>query len=215
MGLIASDKGSGDFEIVDAGVYQAICQSVIDLGTHKSKNYDKWNQLVLLTFELPTERIQIEKDGKTKDLPRVVSRRFTLSLAETSHLRPFLESWRGVAFSPKDLEGFDISKLLGVNCQINIVHNVVGPKTYANIATAMPLMKNMPRLQPENPVLYYSIEEHGTNIPSELHDWQRNIILESREFSDTIANETGQQNEEWGDHGDGPPVPTDDDSIPF
>lgn len=210
MGLMASDKGSGDFEIVPAGVYQAVMQSVIDLGTHKSKNFDSWNHQVLFTFELPTERIQLERDGKVEDLPRVVSRRFTLSLSDKSHLLPFLQSWRGVAFTPKEREGFDISTLLGVNCQINIVHNTVGSKTYANIATAMPLMKNMPRLQPENPVLYYSIEEHGMNIPGELHDWQRNIIMESREF-----NETGQQQEEWGDQGDGPPVPTDDDDIPF
>jgi hypothetical protein len=35
------------------------------------------------------------------------------------------------------------------------------------------------------------------------------VDFNSREF-----NETGQQHQEWGDQGDGPPVPTDDD-VPF
>ena len=209
MPLTASDKGGKDFPIVPSGVFQAVCQSVIDLGTQYNKEYDNWSHKVLITWELPTERIQVEREGEDVDMPRVVSRRFTLSLHSKSAFRPFLESWRGMAFNAVDLMGFDISKLLGVNCQLNIVHNTVGDKTYANVATAMPLLKGMPKLQPENPELYYSIEDHGLNIPDEIHDWQKKIIMESREF-----NETGQQNEEWGDRGNGPPVDEADD-VPF
>jgi len=201
MPLTASSKGSSDFEIIEPGVYQGVCQAVIDLGTQHNQKWGQYQHKVMLTWELPTERIQIEKDGEAQDLPRVISRRFTLSLSEKSLLRPFLESWRGIAFTPQELIAFDISKLLGANCQLNIIHNDYEGKTYANVSTAMPLLKGTPKLTAQNEMIYYSMEDHGLSIPEGVHDWQKKIIMESMEW-----NETGQQNEEWGDKGDGPPI---------
>jgi hypothetical protein len=213
MGLIASDKGGGDFEIMDAGVYVAVCYCVVDLGTQHNPKWDQWQKKVMIGWEIPDERIDIEKDGEKKNLPRVISRKFTLSLSDKGYLKPFLESWRGQPFTFKELVAFDISKLMGVNCQLNVIHNSYEGKTYANVATAMPLMKGIDRREPENPVVYYSMEDHGLSIPDNVYDWQKKIIMESQEW-----NETGQQNEEWGDKGDGPPIdnnPVEDEQIPF
>ena len=212
MPLTASDKGGGDFEIMDAGVYVAACYCVVDLGTQHNQKYDQWQKKVLLGFEIPDERIDIDEDGTKVSKPRVISRRFTCSLSPKGFLRPFLESWRGKKFSFEEEAGFDISKLLKVNCQLNIIHNSYEGKTYANIAAAMPLMKGIDRRDPENPIIYYSMEDHGLSIPDTVYDWQKKIIMESKEY-----NETGQQNEEWGDagnaHADRPPI--DDTDIPF
>ncbi len=47
-------------------------------------------------------------------------------------------------------EGFDIEKLVGKNCLINIVHNTKGDKTYANISGVMALPKGTEQMIPEN-----------------------------------------------------------------
>ena len=211
MPFTASSSGGGDFEIIDAGVYVAVCYCVVDTGTHENATWKKWFRKGIIGFEIPDERIEIEKDGVKKDLPRVVSREFTISLAETGYLRPFLESWRGKKFTFEEEAGFDISKLLGVNCQLNIIHETSkkNGKTYANIATAMPLAKGIPHREPENELIYYSMEDHKLSIPEGVYPWMVKKIEASREF-----NETGQQNEEWGDQGSGPPINEADD-IPF
>jgi len=210
MGLIASDTGGGDYDLIEPGVYVAVCYCVVDLGTQHNSKYDQWQHKVMIGWEIPDERIEIEQDGEKVSKPRVISRRFTLSLSSKSLMKPFLESWRGQPFSFEEMVAFDISKLLRVNCQLNVIHNSYEGKTYANVAAAMPLIKGIERREPENPVIYYSMEDHQLNIPPEVYDWQKKIIMESREF-----NETGQQNEEWGDQGAGPPPPTEEDHIPF
>jgi hypothetical protein len=212
MGLTASDKGGGDFEILDAGVYVAVCYCVVDLGTQHNVKYDQWQHKVMLGYEIPDERIEIEKDGQMKDLPRVISRQFTLSLSDKGYLKPYLESWRGKKFTFEEQVSFDISKLLKANCQLNVIHNEYEGKTYANITTAMPLIKGIERRDPENPLIYYSMEDHGLNIPEEVYDWQKKIIMKSKEYNEIGQQVDGRENNNWP--GATPPVP-DDDQIPF
>jgi len=64
-------------------------------------------------------------------------------LHEKSALRKDLESWRGKKFTRDEEMGFDIERLIGVNCLLNITHNEVGDRTYANIVSIMPLAKGM------------------------------------------------------------------------
>jgi hypothetical protein len=71
---------------------------------------------------------------------------YTASLHEKAKLRKDLESWRGRAFTPEELKGFDLEKLIGANCQIQVVHAKVGEKVYANVAAIVPLSKNQPKL---------------------------------------------------------------------
>ena len=120
MGLMANDKGGGmDFDPIPAGVHHAEGWAVIDLGTQHNPKFNQDQHKVCIGWELPSERIQIEDNGAEIDKPKVISRIFTLSLSEKSHLRPFLESWRGRPFSPQELLGFDISQ--------NIFLTIFGP----------------------------------------------------------------------------------------
>ena len=203
MGLIASDKGGKDFDPIKEGLHPAVCYGVIDLGQQYDEKWSKWTQKVLLQWELPEQRIEIEG----ADLPRATSRIFTLSLDKKSLLRPFLESWRGTAFSVEHLAGFDISKLAAVSCQLQILHNVVGDKTYANVQAAMPYSGE--KIVPENPVVVYCIEER--DIPESIPDWIKDKIRESKEHSEgdgeIMENEDIRQ--EPPEHGE----PRDD--IPF
>ena len=84
---------------------------------------------------------------------------------------------------------------------IQIIHTSKDGKTYANISAILPLMKNMQAREAENPIQYYSIEEHGLNIPEGTPKWVHDIILASEEFGQAQGGDDGY-------------VPTDDD-VPF
>ena len=182
MPLLASDKGGKGFDPVAEGVHNAVCYSVVDLGHHLDEKFGKRNHNILITWELPSERIEIEKDGVKHNLPRAISKKYTLSLNEKANLRKDLQTWRGRVFTEKELEGFDIKNLLGKSCMIQVIHNKKGDKTYANITAIMLLMKGVAPLTPENPLVFYSMEDHRDQIPKEVPEWVRDIIKTSDEF---------------------------------
>jgi hypothetical protein len=169
-----------------------------------------------IAFQLPTERIEIEVEGERLDKPRVISKFFTVSLHEKSALRGFLESWRGRQFSPSELQGFDISNLIGANCQVNVIHKIKknGSKR-ADIGSVMPLSKGMKKYSIEGEKLYFSWEDHGYDIPDEIPDGIKQMIMRSREY-----NELGQRNDSpntvtndpgWED----PPIDAYEEDVPF
>lgn len=205
MGLIAKDKGGG-FEPVEAGVHHAICYGVVDLGTQYSEKYNNDAHKVLLLWELPFERINI--DGK--DLPRAISRMFTLSLHAKSKLRECLESWRGRAFTEKELEGFDLKNLIKANCQLNVIHNNNGAgKTYANVSAVMPLPKGTAKRELENQVLYFSFDD-GMEVPDHMPEWISKIIIESSEWN-SAGNEPVELERQMSKNG----ITSNEDDIPF
>lgn len=211
MGLIASDSGGKDFPPTEAGVHPAVCYAVIDIGTQPSNNplYADTHRCIII-WELPMLRLDIEVDGEQVDKPRVISRELTVSLSDKSHMRPLLESWRGRPFNTQELLSFDLKNLIGVNCLLNVVHKETNGKTYANVVAAMPLAKGMPKLQPENETIFYSMEDHGLKFPEIIPAWIQKKIMNSVEY-----NQTGQMND-WpdenpADYREGPV----DDDCPF
>ena len=76
-----------------------------------------------------------ETHGRRFDVARV----YTLSLHERAALRKDLESWRGRKFTEMELDGFDLEKLLGVNAQVAVTHDLGDDGTiYANVSTVVP-----------------------------------------------------------------------------
>ena len=142
MAIMAS-AGGGDgkaFAPAPAGVHQAVCVDVVDLGILDViwQGLSKQQHKINVAWQIAEDR----DDGK----PFLVFKRFTLSLHEKSGLRKDLESWRGKQFTRDEELGFDIERLIGVNCLLNITHNQVGDRTYANIVSIMPLVKGMPMI---------------------------------------------------------------------
>lgn len=184
MPLIAKDKGGTDYEPLAGGMHHAVCYGIVDLGTQPTNNPQfKPSRKVAFLWEVPSERIQFEKDGVKKDLPRGISAIFTLSLSQKSKLRPMLESWRGRPFTSAELDGFDLTHVLGANCFLNVVHNHKGDKTYANVASVNPLVKGTAKLKAENPLLFFSMNDCGEKItvPAEVPDWLKAKIMQSEE----------------------------------
>lgn len=203
MGLTAKEGGGSGFVLVSEGVHRAVCYSIYDLGTHRDDKYQKDVHKALLIWELPDERIDIEKDGKMQNLPRVISKKYTLSLGEKAILRKDLQTWRGRAFTAEELKGFDLKNVLGKLCQLQVIHNSKGEKTYANIGAIIPMPKGAAVFKPENPVHFYSMQDSGVDIPEGTPNWVVEEIHESEEWGQM----TGQATEEQ--------PPYDESDVPF
>jgi len=185
---VATNKG-GDFTPVPAGIHHAICYAVIDLGTQPSQMYAP-SRKVLLIWELPHERDDFKdnKTGAVKNLPRVISKEYTLSTGTKSNLRKELESWRGKPFTAEEANAFEVGVLAGKNCQLNIAHkpNRDGTKTYANVISIVPLGKGVPSQRSENPILVWDLPKDGPiNFPPEMPEWIVTKIKGSEEYTES------------------------------
>jgi len=134
MPVIVDRGGGRDFVPAPAGLHQAVCVDVIELGEIEGK-WGKKRKVEL--------RWQIQERTE-KGAPFLVRQRYTASLNEKATLRHHLEAWLGKAFSAKELDGFDLETLVGANGQINVVHRT-GAKggTFANVDSVVKLAKGM------------------------------------------------------------------------
>lgn len=178
MGFLASDKG-GDFQIAPPGVYTARCYKMIDIGTQTTTGPfgTKDQYMIMLQWELfDDEDHSTDENWK----PAVISQRYNLSLHEKSRLRKDLEAWRGVPFTKEELESFDVSKVLGTYCTMQIVHDDTGK--YANISSIMAMSKKAEKPKPFNADVKYSIDEDNKAIFEALSDNMKQKIMASPEW---------------------------------
>lgn len=207
MGFVVKDNGGYDIEPIPEGMHHGICYAVYDLGTQHSDTFNNDSRQLVIIWEIPEERIEIEKDGQKLNLPRAISRMFTASLGKKANLRKTLEAWRGRVFTPEELEGFDLVKLLGVNCQLQVLHKTKDNKTYSNVVSVVPLAKGMTLKKPENPTKYFCFDENG-DIPDGTPDWIVEYIQKSQEFQNGAAKQTSElKTPDWINQGG--PEPTD------
>jgi hypothetical protein len=97
-------------------------------------------------------------------------------------MRSVLESWRGRKFSDSERKGFELKNLLGKVCFLNIVHAQRGDKTYANVASVMPVPDGIASPAPVNETLYYAISEHHSETFERLPKYYRELIAKSPEY---------------------------------
>ena len=196
MPLYAKEESGRTFEPVPEGCHLAVCYGVVDLGTHVSQFKDdngklKESRKALLMFELPDERINVDRDGIPVNLPRAISKQYTLSLHEKAALRKDLQAWRGQAFTPEEKKAFDIEKLLGCQCQLKVVHQMSEDhqKTYANIASIMSVPKGVSKKgSPENLAISWSFDDwdktkDNSVFPENMPEWVINKCRQSKEWN--------------------------------
>lgn len=191
----ASNKGGADYELIPEGLTLGVCYAIIDLGTHHDDKFNKDKNEVCLIWELPdVEPIMVDD----KPMPRVISKRYTLSLNERANLRNDLECWRGKEFTEEQLEGFDLKVLAGVNCQIQIFHHKKGAKTYANIKNLMPVPKGHVNVKPVNTVVVYDI---GNPVPDDgtIPEWICKVIRDAKEWDEPKDEQSNEVPEEVSD----------------
>jgi hypothetical protein len=184
MEIIASNSSNGKtFAPVEAGNFVARCYSMVHIGTipEEYKGEKKETNKVRLTFELPTEtKVFREENGEQ---PYVISKEFTLSLHEKASLRKFLESWRGKGFTKQEASHFDVSKLLGKPCMLNIIHKTkLDGSIRADISSVSPIPKGLTCPPAVLPILIFSVNQFDPEIFETLPEFLRDKIRSSREY---------------------------------
>lgn len=177
------------YPTVSVGVHKARCVRVIDLGTQQNdyQGQISWKRQVMLIWEVPSET-----DNKGE--PLTISKFYTLSLNEKANLANDLVSWRGRPFTETEKKAFDISKVVGKPCSINVILNQNGkPK----VSTVMPIGKNDEIAQQFHPNMVFSItdfQEKKMEVFNQLPEGIRNIILTSKELEGTEKQDLGDEN---------------------
>ena len=188
MGKVTSIKApvaaGGDFEIAPEGVFLARCYKMVDVGTQTitSQFGTKESRQIYLYWELLAddegEEVRMD-DGQ----PFSIFNSYKLSMHQKSNLRKHLEAWRGKKFTEEEAADFDLSKLLGQACKLQIVHtdSKDGQRTYANIAAIMTSKK-----KPEgvNELVSFSISDPDMEVFNDLPEWLQNKIEESPEWQE-------------------------------
>ena len=143
MPIIATNAGGGSFELCPTGNIQAVCAFVEDVGHEHSDLNNSWAHKVVILWELAEKM----KDSR----PFMLSKSYTVSLNEKANLRKDLASWRGKDFTEAELKGFDLEKLLNVNCLLNVVsYKKRDGSEGRKIASISPIIKGMNLLIPVN-----------------------------------------------------------------
>jgi hypothetical protein len=119
MSLLAT-KGK-TFEQPPVGQSIGICYQVIGLGNQRFR--DSVNAKVWIGFELPEHQIEVKGEKK----PMTIGKEYALYLGGKSKLGDMLKTWRGKAFTPEELEGFDVQTIIGKIGQVAIVERESDP----------------------------------------------------------------------------------------
>lgn len=139
MEFIAKSEGNSNIPKLENGVYTALSSMLIDLGFQKSILDNNVRRKFMMVWNIVGEFIEVNNE----QLPRVMSKEYTLSLNEKSNLRKDLQAWRGQAFTEEELKGFDLLTVMNKPCQLQIINEEKNGKTYNNISAIMAMPKGM------------------------------------------------------------------------
>lgn len=190
MAFIASDSGGGNFKRVPAGAYIGRCYSLIDLGTQLSSGQfgEKLQHKIRIGWELfgedeNGEPLTVDVDGR--EMPMTISKSYTVSLHEKSGLRKDLAAWRGRDFTDEEAKGFDVSKLIGAYCMVNVTTSETNGKTYSNVAGLTPLpgaLKNS-KPAPVHDHVVFDLDKPDMAVFNSFHEKLQNAIKASPEWA--------------------------------
>lgn len=175
-------------EIIPAGNYVARCYSMIHVGTVPNTfgNETKLINKVLITWELPTLVYEYEE----QEYSSTIFKEYTLSLSSKANLRRDLESWRGKAFTEEEAEDFDLTKLLGVPCMLNVIHKTSGTgKVNAIVSTISRIPEGLDCPAPMREKIEFNFEEKFDEaVIEEMPDFIKNKIKMSQEYMAKLGN---------------------------
>jgi len=188
MSLIATAGKESTFKQVPEGTHLARCYRIVDLGTQESTylGQTKSQRKVMLQFEVHGQDDNgfdlVTRDGE----PMSISKNYTLSIGEKARLRQDLESWRGKAFTPEELKGFELKNLLGVWCMLSILKTTgENGKEYSNInaITPVPAIVKKNGLPPfHNEAKIFSIDNPDIDVFEKFSDYLKGKIESSPEW---------------------------------
>ena len=201
MGLIAKAKGGGNFELIPEDQHLARCVMVADIGTHEHvyEGEVKHKHQCVIGWELP-EVLQVYDPDKGEE-PAMLSSFYSVSLNEKAKLRHMLESWRGRAFTPEELEGFDLFCLCGIGCLVQVVHAHKVKKNnevWAKVQNVSKVHKSMIVPAQVNRSLTFSMDTATSDDFEALPEWLKKHVRKSAEWP-VFCKRTGAVDSQVGE----------------
>lgn len=179
MAFVAT-KPASNYTPPPEGMHIARCYRLIDLGTQPKSYQGKPTgeaRKIMASWELLGEDRM--EDGK----PFTISKSWFLSMHEKAALRKDLESWRGRAFTLEEECSFDVAKLLGAYCLLNIVQEPgADGQMYTKIKAITPLIKGMPKPEPVNDNAIFDMDDPNMEMFEKFSDKMKETITQSREW---------------------------------
>ena len=204
MSLTLSESAKAtERQLPEAGSTIGVLVSMVDLGLQET-NWDgekKMSPKVRLGFELPDQVIEGEvvENGKTTKVtkPMMVSLELTRSLGERATLRKHLESWRGAAFTSKELASFSLKNLLGKAALLTLMHKTSqAGRQYCAISAISKLPKGMTAPKESvNSHLFYEIEQGASEVFYSMPEWLQDKVRASKEFQMASGKPTASKAE--------------------
>jgi hypothetical protein len=185
MAINATSSGNMPRELIPADNYIARCYKMIEIGTVEEVILGEKKILhkVRIGWELPTELRVFDKEKGEQ--PLVIDKEYTLSMNEKANLRKDLKSWRGKDFTEEEARSFDITKLIGAPCMINIIHKPSKKdpsKVYEEIAGITPMPKGVPCPEQINRSFVLSYDNFDVELFEMLPDFIKNKMMASVEY---------------------------------
>ena len=173
-------KPESNFTPPPQGMHIARCFRLIDLGTQpktfQGQHKGEARKITVGWELLGEDRMQ---DGR----PFTISKSYFLSLHEKASLRKDLESWRGRPFTAEEEAGFDVSKLLGAYCMLNIIQEQgQDGNEYTKISAITPLMKGLQKPDPVSDFFVFDMDAPDMAAFEKFSDKMKEIIRNSREW---------------------------------
>lgn len=193
MAINATSTRNTPRELIPAGNYIARCYKMIEIGTVPTEylGVEKMTHKVRFGWELPLE-LKVFNPEKGEQ-PLVIEKEYTLSLADKANLRRDLKSWRGKDFTPAEAEMFDVTKLLGVPCMLNIIH-IAGKKDptkfYEAISSISPMPKGIVCPEQINDTFVFDFDNFEKAKFDSLPQFIREMIVTSNEYKSMHGQET-------------------------
>lgn len=207
MSLKIKKKSGTSVPPMEAGTYPAVCVGIVDLGEQYSEIFKKYSDKLLIIWEIPSQTIQI--DGEDK--PRWLSKDFTASLHEKSGLHKMLVSWRGKAFTEKELTEdengfvqFSVLDMLGSGCFLQVIVEAKESGAYNRITSVISLPAGMNTPKTETQLISFDIDDWNDERFHALPEWIQERIRKSTQYqklhvptdSIDVAAGGGQEHEE-------------------
>lgn len=196
MAIIAPEVESNfTNDIAPAGAHVARCISIIHIGTAEEdyKGVPKRINKIRITWELPNET-KVWREGEEAK-PYVISSDYTLAMSDNANLRKLVDSWRGKRLTEGEARVFDVAKLAGAPCMINIIHNPSKKdpsRVYANVTSVTPIVKGLTCPPAINEVKVLDYDNFDWEYFSTLPDFIKERITKTEEW----AKLNGQEVEE-------------------
>ena len=203
--------------LAPAGTHIARCYKMIHVGErdYEYQGEPKKKNSLWVYFELPNE-LAVFNDEKGEE-PYSVNIEYNHVPYETAKIMKHINSWRGKALSPQEIDDFDVSTLLGQPCMITIVHNTsaANGKTYANIAGISGLPKGIECPAQVNPSYTFDYNENfdWTKMDKNIPQFLQEIMKQTPEWNEKMDENVDHAIQSIPNNPE--PIETDRTDLPF